>query len=1025
MSVALPAVRVEVLRGVELNDDDFQEGWTASEGFYSTDGEIGTLSISIGATSAFMSKSCSFNSSTHKYATVSCTSLNADTWQFEVRRASDQVWVAVASFTETGVKTVDISGIYSGDVDMVGIRVLGNENEGGSFDYVVISSQTLLVPSDDLDVLDARIHLGMVDEVGSFELTLQNFEAKYTGQIGVGDKIKIWLGREGSELLKTFTGRIEEIEFSSTSTENYLLLRGRDRGEELFRRTVTKTYENQKAEDVVKDLIDNFTDLKHLRGSTELVENSDTTFTRLEYENTPVFDILKDVAKSTVKNGVVGFDFRVAWDGKFEFFQRNTKTSQVSLSERIEVAHYSKDIGRIRNKIVVYGAAEKSLPSDRDGMTEAVTNAYGVWSSGTGTGSVSTDATVKIMGSYSLKHTTSTSDYYGCAVFTLNNAVDTDKYPSLTFQIRRESAFSGGVTIELEDSAGMKVTRNFYVDAEKWALQSFVCGAKNTDQWTHDLTNSQNLNWAEIKKIRFYCFFSGTGTGSFWIDNLFFNSRRWTHTTEDTTSQSTYGLRELVEVDEELHSDSDCEKHANALLKWLKDPAEHLTLQSNVIDPGSNRLLPGDMIHVTLPNEGIDGDYRILTVEHRVSSRDQMWEVTLELGKEPVRLASIVSELQSRTSSLARYKAGGRSVAGVGGSSGGGLTPSDTVVSEENVDSTPSAGTATTYARGDHTHGAFRRWKWADEPSWRKYFELPYGKPVKYSGNPILIPSASGWDSVFVGMPCITRKGSKYYLFYVGSPSSGWGSEAIGVAYATAPEGPFTKYSGNPIIPHQTGYSYTHGPNVVYDRIDGKWKMWFMVKDSAASDAVKYTETSDDEPFANWTTPVDVAVPSDYKVNGPVFRVGNSYLLFYTPTGDGVSVALGDSETIFTKVADILSLGASGEWDDSRLRRTSGTWLLGVYYILYSGYDGFVWKGGFAFGANPFSTLQKFPGNPILDPGNTGDWDEAAVMYPSMIMAEDKFYIYYWGWNSNQSKRKQNRNRSDTEMVNKLGVKNR
>jgi hypothetical protein len=51
----------------------------------------------------------------------------------------------------------------------------------------------------------------------------------------------------------------------------------------------------------------------------------------------------------------------------------------------------------------------------------------------------------------------------------------------------------------------------------------------------------------------------------------------------------------------------------------------------------------------------------------------------------------------------------------------------------------------------------------------------------------------------------------------------------------------------------------------------------------------------------------------------------------------------------------------------------------------------------------PFSTFQKFPGNPILDLGNTGDWDEAAAMYPSMIMAEDKFYIYYWGWNSNQT----------------------
>jgi len=432
MSVDIPVLRVEVLRGVKLEDDDFQEGWTASEGFYSTDGEVGTLSISPGTSTAFMSKPCSFNSSTHKYATIKCTSLNADTWQFQVRRVSDQTWITVATFNDVGVKTIDISAVYSGEVDIVGLRVSGDENEGGSFDYVVISSQTILVPSDYLDVMDARVHLGMVEEIGSFELTLQNFDAKYTGEVGVGDRIKVWLGREGSASSKAFTGRVEEVEFNSTSTENYLLLRGRDRGEELFRRTVTKCYENQKAENVVKDLVDNFTDLKHVRGSTELVETTDTTFTRLEYENTPVFDILKDIAKSAVKNGVIGFDFRVAWDGKFEFFPMNTKTSPVSLAEKVEIARYRKDIGRIRNKIVAYGAAEKALPTDKDGMTETVTNAYGAWSSGTGTGSVSADSNVKITGSYSIKHTTSASDYYGCAIFTLNNVVDIDKYPSLT-----------------------------------------------------------------------------------------------------------------------------------------------------------------------------------------------------------------------------------------------------------------------------------------------------------------------------------------------------------------------------------------------------------------------------------------------------------------------------------------------------------------------------------------------------------------------------------------------------------------
>jgi hypothetical protein len=72
-------------------------------------------------------------------------------------------------------------------------------------------------------------------------------------------------------------------------------------------------------------------------------------------------------------------------------------------------------------------------------------------------------------------------------------------------------------------------------------------------------------------------------------------------------SQGSYGLRELVEVDEELWSDDECESRAKALLASLKDPAEQLTLRSTVIDYGATPLLPGDAVHVALPNEGLTG----------------------------------------------------------------------------------------------------------------------------------------------------------------------------------------------------------------------------------------------------------------------------------------------------------------------------------------------------------------------------------------------------------------------------------
>jgi beta-xylosidase len=55
------------------------------------------------------------------------------------------------------------------------------------------------------------------------------------------------------------------------------------------------------------------------------------------------------------------------------------------------------------------------------------------------------------------------------------------------------------------------------------------------------------------------------------------------------------------------------------------------------------------------------------------------------------------------------------------------------------------------------------------------------------------------WEKNVVEGPWVKRHGSRYYLFYSGA---GFTSEdyQLGFAYATAPEGPFTKSLGNPVL---------------------------------------------------------------------------------------------------------------------------------------------------------------------------------------------------------------------------------
>lgn len=81
-----------------------------------------------------------------------------------------------------------------------------------------------------------------------------------------------------------------------------------------------------------------------------------------------------------------------------------------------------------------------------------------------------------------------------------------------------------------------------------------------------------------------------------------------------------------------------------------------MTLQSRVIDYGDTPILAGDKIHVTLPNENADADFRLLRVEYYVNAKTQTMETTLKLGREQPLLADYLYALRSKTNSLSRHK---------------------------------------------------------------------------------------------------------------------------------------------------------------------------------------------------------------------------------------------------------------------------------------------------------------------------------------------------------------------------------
>jgi hypothetical protein len=530
------------------------------------------------------------------------------------------------------------------------------------------------------DVIQCRVHLGCTKEVSSFEVLLQNWDKKYSPSgsypINVGVDGSISIGR-GTNVPQIITCRVESVKCESAPTENYIRVSGRCWGERIFRRVVTKTYENKKGEEIVKDLLDYYVGLSHVRDSTELVETTDTTYTRLEYQDSPVFDILKYIAGSADKNGVIGFDFRVAPDGKFEFFPRNSKTSPISLSDKIESSEYRKDIHSIRNKITVYGAQDKPFPVDADGKPwsdtlsedltvsegtgwggsdELIHAIYGKWSVMTGSTNLALDTVIKYAGAKSVKVIESAYMYYTRVdwIFNQNYLINLNDFPKISLALRVDDKHSKLCWINAIDYWNNSASKSFNLsEINKWEKVIINAGTKNADQW--DWVDNL-FNWAFVKEIGIAADQNYASAGNWWIDQFHFGNGKWRSTQEDTNSQNAYGLRELVEVDEELYSDNACTLRAKALLNHLKNPAEYLTIRSTVIDYGNAPLLPGDKIHVTLPNENIDADFRILSAEYRVDAKSQTLEVTLELGRETPFLADYLYALRSKTDHLSRHK---------------------------------------------------------------------------------------------------------------------------------------------------------------------------------------------------------------------------------------------------------------------------------------------------------------------------------------------------------------------------------
>lgn len=195
-----------------------------------------------------------------------------------------------------------------------------------------------------------------------------------------------------------------------------------------------------------------------------------------------------------------------------------------------------------------------------------------------------------------------------------------------------------------------------------------------------------------------------------------------------------------------------------------------------------------------------------------------------------------------------------------------------------------------------------------------------YSTPIK-----VLTKGASGeWDANRVTEPFVIyvpdyeKFGipAPYVMFYMGEDVSG-GYERVGIAFSNAPDAPFTKYEGNPVLGAGTG-------------VAGRWDAGY-----------------------------------DRSADPSVFRYGDTFYILYTASASGktgwrLGIAYTNDFKHFYQYDGNPILEHGDTWDSSHVLRGAIMKFGNYYYLSYAGYDGSVR----AFGLTKMPVNGTFRGYP-------------------------------------------------------------
>lgn len=164
----------------------------------------------------------------------------------------------------------------------------------------------------------------------------------------------------------------------------------------------------------------------------------------------------------------------------------------------------------------------------------------------------------------------------------------------------------------------------------------------------------------------------------------------------------------------------------------------------------------------------------------------------------------------------------------------------------------------------------------------------------------------------------------------------------------------------------------------------------------------------------SWTKHVenpvlDIGTPGswdDYFLDTPeIIQDSTGFKLYYfgdtdnDPIGSAFGVATSTDLINWTRsdLNPILSPGQPGEWDGLYIESPTVAFAEGTYYMLYSGIDT-MWQVKIGLATSPDGiNWTKFAGNPVLDGGLNTSWEGFSIATPSLLKTDTGFEVWYCG----------------------------